>query len=217
MADKPILFSAPMIRALLDRTKTQTRRALPTSHPKFPQLTQIRTDVLTLLPNDPEAWYWDGVYENVGASLRIRYAAGDRLWVREAWSAIMTGGWTIADARSGLFPTKIVYRADGHAHEYSDGWWPSIHMPREFSRLTLTVTDVRIQRLQDISRGDAMAEGCPFANMRDGPDPRAWYADLWDTINGPGAWGKNPWVAAYTFSVQHCNIDRLKAPPKGVE
>jgi hypothetical protein len=86
---------------------------------------------------------------------------------------------------------------------------PSIHMPRWASRITLTVTDVRVQRLQDISRGDAMDEGCPLPNMADGPDPRDWFADLWDSLNAKRApWDSNPWVAAYTFTVEQRNIDQ---------
>lgn len=73
----------------------------------------------------------------------------------------------------------------------------------------LAVIDVRVQRLQDISRGDAMGEGCPFPNMAVGPDPRDWYADLWDSLHGPEEWDANPWVAAYSFTVQQGNIDRI--------
>ena len=78
-------------------------------------------------------------------------------------------------------------------------WKPAIHMPRAASRITLEVTGVRVERLQAISRGDAMAEGCPFANMAAGPDPRDWYRDLWNEINGPGAWDQSPWVWVVEF------------------
>lgn len=78
-------------------------------------------------------------------------------------------------------------------------WKPSIHMPRKASRIMLEVTRVRVERLQEISRGDAMAEGCPFQNMAKGADPRKWYADLWKTINGPGSWDLNPWVWVIEF------------------
>lgn len=72
-------------------------------------------------------------------------------------------------------------------------------MPRWASRILLEVTAVRVERLQDISRGDAMAEGCPFPNMAKGDDPRKWYADLWDQINGAGSWEANPWVWVVEF------------------
>lgn len=72
-------------------------------------------------------------------------------------------------------------------------------MPRWASRITLEVTGVGVERLNDISRGDAMDEGCPFPNMAQGDDPRRWYADLWDSINGAGAWKLNPWVWVVSF------------------
>lgn len=72
-------------------------------------------------------------------------------------------------------------------------------MPRWASRIMLEVTGVRVERLQEISRGDVMAEGCPFPNMQKGPDPRQWFRDLWETINGPGSWDANPWVWAIEF------------------
>lgn len=80
--------------------------------------------------------------------------------------------------------------------------------------MTLIVTDVRVERLKGISRGDAMDEGCPFPNLADGPDPRDWYRDLWDSLNGdkPGcAWEANPWVTALTFTVHQKNIDQMKS------
>lgn len=107
---------------------------------------------------------------------------------------------------------------------------PSIHMPRWASRITLTVTDVRVQRLQNISEADAWAEGCKPGELNDRGEPfpaeephpkcgwvgwdcaRDWYADLWDSLHGPDAWETNPWVAAYTFTVQSGNIDSLARP-----
>lgn len=114
-------------------------------------------------------------------------------------------------------------------------WRPSTHMPRWASRLTLTVTDVRVQRLQDISDADAIAEGvtrCTWAEDMAGdgrtewhvpectpgeypgctnshPTPRGPFMELWDQINGTGAWQANPWVCATTFEVHRCNIDQM--------
>lgn len=199
MTDRPIIFSAPMVRALLEGRKTQTRRVIK------PQ------------PHEHPSGRW---------MAEIRFTKGDRLWVREAF---ITGFDLDEDDR----PTgdrKVWYRAtDGGLRWYDPDadhfldvapWRPSIHMPRWASRLTLTVTDVRVQRLQDISRGDAMADGCPFANMADGPDPRKWFADLWKDLHqpiirrapgsskaNPAAWDANPWVCALTFTVEQRNID----------
>ncbi len=83
-------------------------------------------------------------------------------------------------------------------------WRPSIHMPRWASRITLEITDIRVERLQEISYADAMAEGVPFTELPPGqgrPDPlhRAKFADLWESINGPGSWEANPWVWVIEF------------------
>lgn len=215
MTDRPIIFSAPMVRALLAGTKTQTRRLLLRSHPKFPDHNQIRTDVLAFDPARPAAWYWDGIYDRVGASYPIRYALGDRLWVREAY------------AKDDLIDTGARYVATDAISDLRRKY-PSIHMPRWASRLTLTVTEVRVQRLQEISEDDAQAEGClmdpepdenghrmpaEIAHERGGDvgwdSARDWYADLWDSLHGPGAWEVNPWVVAVSFTVAKGNIDQL--------
>ncbi|SFI15154.1 hypothetical protein [Albimonas pacifica] len=193
MTDRPIIFSGPMVRALLEGRKTQTRRALPTAHPKFANHGVLDPEALT----DPlEVWYWDGVHDRVGASYRLPYAPSNRLWVRETFAHDCDG-------------VGCAYRADGE----SLGWTSPLFMPRRLSRLTLTVTDVRVQRVQEIIRGDAMEEGCPFPNMADGPDPRDWFRELWDSLNAKRGlgWEANPWVAALTFEVHRCNIDKLEA------
>jgi hypothetical protein len=195
MTDRPIIFSAPMIRALLDGRKTQTRRIIKPS-PEFCGGGRSRDPQNW---NDPDAWGWEnydaGCWDllSEGYTGRPFYAPRDRLWVREAFA---TDG------------PVVRYRATDDIHELRK-MHPSIHMPRRASRLTLLVTDVRVQRLQEISRGDAMEEGCPFANMADGPNPRDWYRDIWNTIHGPDAWDANPWCAAISFDVKHGNIDDL--------
>ncbi len=184
MTDRPILFSAPMVRALLDGRKTQTRRILK------PQPLM-------------------GYAPDVTASKGIRFAKGDRLWVRETWSAEhLWAGTKPRDIPCGPF----WFWPDG---DPSDGDWtkpkPGIHMPRWASRLTLTVTDVRVERLQEISEGDAIAEGSREPSLV--PiigacwSERDAYAKLWEYINGPGSWGANPWVVALTFTVEQRNID----------
>jgi hypothetical protein len=216
MADKPILFSGPMVRALLAGTKTQTRRIMK------PQ-PELQGNGLYHV-SGAGGGVLNVTKEDIGATAvdYLRIAVGDRLWVRETWTARMTHGWTIADARSRMYQEQIIYQADGA--ESIDGWWPSIHMPREFSRLTLTVTDVRVERLQDISATDAQAEGTP-CYVCDGPldgsseeDCHCFhrkalaedYSLLWEAINGPGSWDANPWVAAYTFTVERGNIDQAR-------
>lgn len=182
MTDRPIIFSAPMIRALLDGRKTQTRRILK------PQ------------PQD------NGIYADIReAKKALRWLSGDRLWVRESWSHSRDGVWSISDARL-CGPSGAIYAADGHEHVK---WFPSIHMPREFSRLTLIVESVKVERLQAMNRGDAMEEGCPFPNMAKGENPLHWFRDLWESINGADSWDANPWVCAISFRTVKANIDAL--------
>lgn len=206
MADRPITFSAPMIRALLDGRKTQTRRVLkPKGAAKEAGYNHLALNVLV-----GSLWWWDGQHTRVGASQPYPYAPGDRLWVREAWQSNgMNWGKRPRDMRLGSGPIHYAASDKGEWQTYWGGWKPSIHMPRWASRLTLTVTDVRVQRLQEISRGDSMEEGCPFSNMADGPDPRDWFRDLWNSLRGPDAWDANPWVCALTFTVHRCNIDHM--------
>jgi hypothetical protein len=157
MRDRPIIFSALMVQALLAGQKTQTRR--------------------------------------LSSSPLRRVQPGDRLWVRENWRPVHSND-----------PTRgAQYRADIGGDQTV--WRHSIHMPRWASRITLLVTDVRVQRLQEINRGDAMAEGCPFPNMAEGPSPTDWFRDLWDQLHGNGAWNTNPEIVAATFTVQRRNID----------
>jgi hypothetical protein len=94
-------------------------------------------------------------------------------------------GRTYCHAADGGAPLPLRGARDDNM---TPGWWkrPAIFMPRAASRLTLEVTEVRVERLQDISRGDAMAEGCLFPNMAHGDDPRQWYEQLWESINGAG-------------------------------
>lgn len=193
MTDKPIIFSAPMVRALLAGTKTQTRRVLK------PQ--PVWDNGALGIEDKAGRWIFcanteRGFAEGLPRSrFKMPYAPGDRLWVREAW------------ASDGMVGVR--YYATDDVHELRRKRSP-IHMPRWASRLTLLVTDVRVQRLQEISRGDAMEEGCPFANMADGPNPRDWYRDIWNSIHGPDAWDANPWVAAISFTVHRCNIDTME-------
>lgn len=204
MTDRPIIFSAPMVRALLDGRKTQTRRIYKV--PAGSYVEQGRVWAMT-----------DGCQHGDAA---LPYAAGDRLWVREAW------------ASDGMVGVR--YYATDDVHELRRKRSP-IHMPRLASRLTLIVTDVRVQRLHEISEADAWAEGCRPGTLDDRGDPfpaeephpkcgwvgwdcaRDWYADLWDSIHGPDAWDSNPWVAAISFDVRQGNINTLNQAKEKAE
>ncbi len=225
MADLPISFSAPMVCALLDGRKTQTRRT-------FSSLRGLHCRRISEFGRSGTRGYdWhfrdDGMrwHDLRHAELlpRLKYQAGDRLYVREHWRALV-----VADAvapRDLPRTSRIAFDANPRKdNRYVFGRRrQAMHMPKWVSRLTLTVTDVHVERLQDISRDDAIAEGLSLAsaNMEQlwrwpSPfdaglwlSPIAAYRSLWETINGPGAWDANPWVAAYTFTVHRGNIDHL--------
>lgn len=248
MTDRPIIFSAPMIRALLDGRKFQTRRVLKLGN-RRPEYIGPRG-----CTDDPSCWGWSDdergdhwlVQRGNGDAGRLEwsdwqgaYAPGDRLWVREAFRG---------DKGYDAYPPRewsrwpVHYEADGNrdAREGmgADGRLrPSIHMPRWASRITLTVTDVRVQRLQEISEADAQVEGLRTVSKdgrlfkwgisdRDGlpgNDDHGWhwqdwklnardaFHTLWNSLHGADAWDRNPWVCALTFTVQRGNIDGCAA------
>lgn len=180
--ERPILFSAPMVRALLAGTKTQTRRMVKPVR-GFEHNNIVRPDMAA----DRGAVWMHGPSERVGCMQNCPYGQpGDKLWVRETHKA---HGWPIAG-------TKVTYRADYPSLETTTGWTPSIHMRRVFSRITLELTSVRVERLQDISLDDCSAEGVEFPeNARS----VANFAHLWGSINGPDSWDANPWVWVLEF------------------
>jgi hypothetical protein len=184
----PILFNDEMVCAILDGRKTMTRRILK------PQPTKP-FDAVFFSPLD--GWFTGEAQTGLKIEkINTRFDGCDRLWVREAWRKAYP---------KTSYSDGIVYRADKKKalgmDEYSDrhDWKPSIHMFRKHSRISLKITNMKIERLQDITRGDAMEEGCPFANMAKGDDPRHWFSSLWETINGSGSWAANPWVTVISF------------------
>jgi hypothetical protein len=231
MKERPILFSAPMVRAILAGRKTQTRRvagldAINAEPDRFEYLGVVSG------PGEPHYAFSD---KKSGAQTLVRCRSGqpgDRLWVREAWKyadwsedgdpwiAYAAGGedlmcrsfdeeWNLrlGDIWAGLSDPDNYY-IDGRAADRR--WRPSIHMPRWASRITLDVTGVRVERLQDISADDAKAEGisefiggwwCEHddAEQIAGMTPQEGYRHLWERINGPGSWDANPWVWVVSF------------------
>jgi hypothetical protein len=203
MKERPILFSGAMVRALLAGSKTQTRRVVK-RQPWASCLIEEGMDGEA--PFIYSALHGEGPGHDVQESrspCTCPYGKpGDRLWVRETFRgcrAYEVQGYAPKDWGN----KPIWFEADGTPPGRPEQWAlrsrPSIHMPRWASRITLEVTGVRVERLHGITRGDAMAEGCPFPNMAQGPDPRDWYAELWGAINGPGNWDANPWVWVVEF------------------
>ncbi len=220
MSDRPILFSAEMVRAILDGRKTQTRRVV-----------KLTADGHVQAPSKHLRWY----PTDPGAIQACRYGQpGDTLWVRETfcahWGApphdapqsyrIVTGDKLppIKQENGDFYqpvPSDIMtiwYEAEGNKPFYMK-WRPSIHMPRWASRITLRITDIRVERLQDISEDDAIAEGVALeryvlvsdsagkhsSGEAEPTDPVEEYRDLWNKINGPDAWDENPWVWVISF------------------
>ena len=203
MTDRPILFSAPMVQAILDGRKTQTRRAVKPQ--PAGEIRRGEPDFNHWI--DTKYWERQNQKENRGIGTRgfacpYGQPGGDRLYVRETWAA--------PHAYDHLPPRLIPQDARIHyaATEDRGGllWRPSIHMPRWASRITLEVTGVRVETLQDIDLADALAEGISdtgalildsAGNEQGGPI--AEYAVLWEQINGGGSWEKNPFVWVVTF------------------
>jgi hypothetical protein len=208
MKERPILFSAPMVRAILAGTKTQTRRVvnLPADakHVCYWAPPSGRSESGYA---DPGVNYWtpDPAGETDSNHLNpCPYGQpGDRLWVREAFMHEPADYCWEASVSIPCRPASTVYRADYPESKPGEGWKPSIHMPRHLSRILLEVTSVRVERLQDISEADAVAEGVDFAGHTDeimhdySPDER--FSMLWESINGAGSWNENPWVWVIEF------------------
>ena len=216
MKERPILFSAPMVRAILAGTKTQTRRLVNQE-----------------APDDADGCCWidiEGVHQFAwvigedqdihpsAAQFRCPYGQpGDRLWVREthAPQADCWGAWERWSRGDGGVGPIIHYKASDE-QAWVDRWRPSIHMPRWASRITLEVTAVRVERLKDISAADCLAEGIDLhpshhEKPRDSLyGPVQTYRDLWESINGPGSWYANPWVWVVEFKKleqQHTGVE----------
>lgn len=195
----PILFSGPMVRAILAGTKTQTRRVVKR---------QGDMEFDSADPHYGPYWlaYAAGDATGEDAKVRCPYGApGERLWVRETFAQDVAG-----------CPGGISYRAD-HSDPRGDGpahpmkWRPSIFMPRAASRILLEITDVRVERLQAISEAEARSEGItdggclncgnsePCGCPDPSPDARDAFAWLWQSINGSHSWHANPWVWVVSF------------------
>lgn len=200
MRTLPILMSAPMVRALLDGRKTQTRRIM-----KLQSEFQLKPGVICrhLRGFGPTTQSIKYVYGEIG----------DLLWVRESLQLFNT-----VHTETGERGLSAYYAAGGGDMQTWD--WngrsdtvaiPSIHMPKTVSRLTLEITDVRPDLLQNISEEDARDEGTPpmlsTLGERDDPKYVDGYRQIWEAINGIGSWDKNPFVWVITFKVHRKNID----------
>lgn len=181
MKERPILFSDQMVRAILEGRKTVTRRiAKPVKHP---DLGNIYAPGALVLENEPQ---------HVVDRACPFGQPGDRLWVREAWAQI-----NVAQAPG---ETWVVYRECDNRTDYGGPWKPSIHMRRRDSRILLEITAVRVERLQDITPNQCIAEGAWREKDKElgrGQEAIAAFADLWRSTGGD--WDANPWVWVVEF------------------
>lgn len=213
MKEKGILFSAPMVRAILDNRKTQTRRMVKPQPPKAARQPAVYDAGLRFWMPDNAAW--PGPNKRFATNyLKCPYPVGTRVYVKETFCELNNG--------------EVAYRA---SLSYPDGkeepeskrcrlelgykWKPSIFMPKALARIWLEIVAVRVERLQDISEDDAKAEGIEMHFSPSYPSTEWWknyhgddiafaspltsYSSLWESINGKGSWDLNPWVWAYTF------------------
>lgn len=209
MKERPILFSGPMVHAILEGRKTQTRR---------------------LVKPQPITWDWPEMRERLKSQELLNTCPdgqpGDRLWVRESWmdadipEGMMGADQVVRGPVSNRMPRGWIRCAwhkgvpDPLGWPVRRGWKSPIHMPRWASRITLEITGVRVERLQEISDEDAFAEGAMFHDGR-GIGHSGWrhdnnhgfvyanasesFARLWQSIHGPGSWDANPWVWVIEF------------------
>lgn len=199
ISDRPILFSTPMVQAILDGKKTATRRIIKDAHP---QATRFEIDI------NHRKRLWSQYGEDgllPGKHLKCSYGGkGDRLWVREAW----------LQQDDGTYCYKVDKENEDIRKMYGYKWKPSIHMPRKACRLVLEVKNIRVERLQDISEEDAIAEGITLIKDQSGinrytiaidnasynaPIAKEVFAMLWAHINGWDSWEANPFVWVVEF------------------
>jgi hypothetical protein len=181
MKERPILFNAEMVKAILSGRKTQTRRVV-----KFP-LRDVNMGC-ELAGNELAGEVAAGDYRNCPLG-----KPGDQLWVRETFAAGL------------CTETTLAYKATHKPEDLEEGWWetikwtPSIHMPRWASRIDLLITGVRVERLSSLTNADAKAEGYPAEREIDGgsTDAWLWFRELWDFIYQN--WQENPWVWVIEF------------------
>lgn len=241
--ERPILFNAPMVRAILDGRKTQTRRVMRHQPPSYEyKLSRLMDTTDSEKRKHIDKFHWVqmnglNIVSETNIYFRCPYGAiGGRLWVRETWQGPLFYDEIPEDWNSDKYktPEYCHYKASGDSCDFTDSddnfverWSPSIHMPRWASRILLEVTNVRVERLQDISKEDAISEGfkaitkdgktikygVPDADGYPGNDDIGWdwcdwdvnpviaYKRLYESINGTGSWDMNPWVWVIEFRI----------------
>ncbi|WP_439958540.1 hypothetical protein [Pseudomonas aeruginosa] len=212
--ERPILFSGPMVRAILEGRKTVTRRVVK------PQPTPSKSGGhhwpcnvhQSMLHVERELQNGEGCWCGLAEAACPYGKPGDRLWVREAWTIDLIAAYSTEKGYDSEY--ELRYRADDAVREIHvapgepdpylalfdsqrGDWRPSIHMPRWASRILLEITAVRVERLQDLSDPDVLAEGCSHSEMQPGDSLVSVFARLWQSTGGE--WDANPWVWVVEF------------------
>ncbi len=195
MKERGMIFNADMVRAILDGRKTQTRRIIKLSHERGMVNPVVRGR--------------NGEISSVNCRLAPTLCPhgdlGDRIWVRETFNGFWLDEDVIQEIKDGVSKASELcdYRADyPDSSRPTEGWTPSIHMPRWASRITLEITGIHVERLNNISEGGAQAEGAsPATHMITPPEAayRVGFRHLWESIYGEESWKGNPWVWVIEF------------------
>ena len=197
MKERGVGFNDDMVRAILEGRKTQTRRPVK----------NVRADNCLVIRKPTKKR--NGVYTHVMDALEHGLCpfgnVGDRIWVRETFNAFWLDNDVIQEIKDGVSLASELcdYKADySDSSKPAEGWTPSIHMPRWASRILLEITDVRVERLHDMSEADAKAEGASPVTYKITPPEavyRVGFGDIWRGIYGQENWLSNPWVWVIEF------------------
>ncbi|HAV2098142.1 TPA: hypothetical protein JHJ89_004420 [Escherichia coli] len=197
MKERGVVFNDDMVRVILEGRKTQTRRPVK----------NVRADNCLVIRKPTKKR--NGVYTHVMDALEHGLCpfgnVGDRIWVRETFNAFWLDNDVIQEIKDGVSLASELcdYKADySDSSKPAEGWTPSIHMPRWASRILLEITDVRVERLHDMSEADAKAEGASPVTYKITPPEavyRVGFGDIWRGIYGQENWLSNPWVWVIEF------------------
>lgn len=204
MKERPIIFNSEMVRAILQGRKTQTRRVIKQTIRRE----EIAGNVFRARKSGWIAWF-PGTMANLEDLTKQWYEfgfecpygkLGDRLWARETWAVHPT--LNRFSPRNLDSDNPVYFRTDSGVNESHFVWRPSIFMPRWASRITLEITNVRVERVKDISRSDCVKEGLyPTMSNDSEQNIRVRYRELWDSLNKKRgySWESNPWVWVIEF------------------
>ena len=200
MKERPIIFSSEMVKAILEDRKTQTRRVLKR---------QSTTNEIPYLRPDELYIHTSNRGVGMGLPFKCPYKVGDRLWVREKYQLSSGDFAPTIEEELTKKPHPLYYASDNPRYRDKDKWKSPIFMPRKYSRITLEITDVRVEGVQDISEEDAFAEGCDCRDTGplqfSGPiivykTNKAKFKNLWNSIHKKEhRWEDNPWVWVISF------------------